>query len=90
MFLPPFLSGRASNSRIGEDSGFCPVMLGINFSRNIVSLFSKASVRMGVVRDRNVSLCCTLLSKRGMHFGAIFCMNSTFVQQCRILSCIFN
>ena len=59
MFNPPFLSGSASNSRIGDDGGLCPVMLDINFSRIIVSLFSKTSVRLGVVRERNVNLRCT-------------------------------
>ena len=31
---------------IGDDGGFCPVILGFNFSRINVSLFSKTSVRL--------------------------------------------
>ena len=72
MFNPPFLSGSASISRIGDEGGFCPVILGINFSRIIVSLFSKTSVRLGVVRDRNVNLWCIPFVKAWYTFWGDF------------------
>ena len=73
MLSPPSLTGREKRKRSSSVMSLLPVIAGIRFSLICLSVSSRFSMKIGVVRERKV----TLFWSSKIHFGVKFLRVST-------------